>query len=133
MEQEEVVRLQQEGASKWTPFGDALRSIRREKGLLLIDMAEVAAVTPGFLSLVETGKKPIPERLIPAIVKGLDLDSAQDARLREAAALSAKEYKIHLGGGAGHFDRKVAHALQTGFAKMSPKNKLKILKLLEEG
>lgn len=122
-----------EGAGKWTPFGEKLRAIRRTKGILLIDMAHLANVTPGFLSLVETGKKPIPDRLIAAIVAGLDLGTADEADLREAAAWSVKEFKIRLEAGAGHFDRKVAHALENGFAKMSGKNKAKILKLLEEG
>jgi HTH-type transcriptional regulator, competence development regulator len=129
----QAVGGRQEGASKWTPFGEKLRALRRTKGLLLIDMAHVAGVTPGFLSLVETGKKPIPERLIASIVAGLDLGESEEADLREAATLSAKEFKIRLDGGADQFDRKVAHALETGFAKMSVKNKAKILKLLEEG
>jgi len=123
----------QEGAGKWTPFGEKLRAIRRAKGILLIDMAHGAGVTPGFLSLVETGKKPIPERLIVSIVTVLDLGSKVEAELREAAALSAKEFRIRLDAGAPQLDRKVAHALETGFAKMSGKNKAKILKLLEEG
>lgn len=122
-----------EVVSKWTPFGDTLRKIRQQKGLLLIHMAKAAGVTSGFLSLVETGKKPIPERLISSIVCAFDLDAKAEAELRESAALSANEYRIHLGRSAGHFDRTVAHALQTGFAKMSKKNKEKILKLLEEG
>jgi len=120
------------GPSKWTPFGEALRAIRREKGVLLIDMAQKAGVSPGFLSLMETGKKPIPERIIPAIAAGFDLGPKKTAELHEAARLSAKDYKIHLGPTANQFDRKVALALQTGFAKMTTKKKAKILKLLEE-
>ena len=115
-----------------TPFGVMTRGIRKEKGLLLFDMAKIAGVTSGFLSLVETGQRPIPDKLIAAIVAGLDLSSKKEAELREAAALSAKEYKIQLSTGAPALDRRVAHALQTGFAKMSPTTKAKILKLLEE-
>lgn len=133
MARNQAAGARQEGVGKWTPFGEVMRAIRREKGILLIDMARIAEVSPGFLSLVETGKKPIPDRLIHAIVSGLDLDTNKEVQLREGAALSAKEYKIHLEAGAAQFDRKVAHALQTGFAKMSTKNKAKILKLLEEG
>lgn len=116
-----------------TPFGKMVRGLRREKGILLIDMAKMANVTSGFLSLVETGKKQIPDRLVTAIVAGLDLNE-QDAReLHIAADLSAKEFKIQVSAGAPTLDRKVAHALQTGFAKMSPTAKAKILKLLEQG
>jgi transcriptional regulator with XRE-family HTH domain len=109
------------------------RSIRKEKGILLIDMARAAHVTSGFLSLVETGKKAIPERLVPAIVAGLDLSAKQASELAEAAAISAKEYKIQIASGAAPLDRRVAHALETGFAKLTPDAKAKILKLLEEG
>lgn len=123
----------QEGGAKLTPFGEAMRAIRRDKDLLLMTMARAAQVSPGFLSLVETGKKPIPERLISAIVAGFDLTVAEERLLRDAAALSANEYKIRLGSGAAQLDRRVAHALQTGLAKMSTKNKAKLLRLLEEG
>lgn len=121
------------GGGRLTPFGQLTREIRKQKGILLIDMARAAGVTSGFLSLVETGKKPIPDRLVPAIVAGLDLNTEQGRALTEAADLSAKEYKIQIKSGAGPLDRKVAHALQTGFAKLAPDAKQKILKLLEEG
>lgn len=123
---------QAERSGRLTLFGEALRGIRKDKGILLLDMARAAGVSPGFLSLVETGKKPIPDRLVNAIVAGLDLSCDQEAKLVEAAALSARDYKISLEAGASKFDRRVAHALQTGFAKMSPAAKKKILKLLEE-
>ena len=46
--------------------------------------------------------------------------------------MSAKEYKIQMTSGAPALDRQVAYALQTGFAKMSPKAKAEILRLLEK-
>lgn len=123
----------QEGGGSLTPFGEVVRTIRRDKGILLLDMARVADVSPGFMSLVETGKKPIPENLVTKIIAGLDLAPAAQDEIREAAALSAKEYKIQLTAGAPQLDRQVARALQTGFAKMSSKTKEQILRLLEEG
>lgn len=122
----------QETQEGLTPFGELTRKIRKDKKLLLIEMARVAGVTSGFLSLVETGKKPIPDRLVPAIAAGLDLTAEDQRKLQLAAALSAKEYKIQLASGAPTLDRQVAHALQTGFAKMTPKAKAKILRLLEK-
>jgi transcriptional regulator with XRE-family HTH domain len=121
-----------DGGGRLTPFGQLTREIRKEKGLLLIDMARAAGVTSGFLSLVESGGKPIPDRLVPAIVAGLDLNADTARQLAEAAALSAKEYKIQVAAGAATLDRRVAHALQSGFAKLTPDAKTKILKLLEE-
>lgn len=120
------------GGSKLTPFGEAVREIRKSKGILLIDMARIAEVTPGFLSLVETGKKPIPDRLIPAIATRLELTKAAEKKLLDAAELSARDYRIHMETGANILDRRIAHAMQTGLAKMSPEKKARILKLLEE-
>lgn len=132
MAQERAVGGREKGGGL-TPFGVMLRQIRKQKGILLIDVARVADVSPGFLSLVETGKRPIPDRLVTSIAAGLDLNARKQAELLEAAAMSAKEYKIQLEAGAAPLDRRVAHALQTGFAKMSPSAKAKLLKLLEEG
>lgn len=125
-------RGRQKGGGRLTPFGEKAREIRKAKKLLLIDMAHVAGVSPGFLSLVETGKKQIPDRLIPSLVSGLDLNKDEEKDLLESAALSAREYKIQLEDNAGPMDRRIAHALQTGFAKMSPADKAKILDLLEK-
>lgn len=120
------------GNGHLTPFGEKLREIRKSKGMLLIDMAHLAGVSPGFLSLVETGRKSIPERLVPDIVNGLNLTSRQEKELRNAAALSAKEYKIQVRDEASPIDRRLALALQTGFAKMTPLKKQMMLDLLEK-
>lgn len=122
---------QKEGA-RLTLFGEKVREIRRGKGLLLLDMAHVAEVSPGFLSLVETGKKAIPETLVAKLVTRLELDEETEAELQEAAALSAREFRIHLDGDADPQARRVAFALQNGFAKMSASKKAKILDLLED-
>ncbi|HZU65433.1 MAG TPA: helix-turn-helix transcriptional regulator [Novosphingobium sp.] len=120
------------GGSKLTPFGEIIREIRKSKGILLIDLARITEVTPGFLSLVETGKKPIPDRLISTIVTQLELSKATEKKLLDAADLSARDYRIHMEAGADILDRRIAHAMQTGLAKMSPEKKSRILKLLEE-
>jgi transcriptional regulator with XRE-family HTH domain len=123
---------QKTGEKRLTPFGEKCREIRKAKGMLLIDMAHVAGVSPGFLSLVETGRKSIPERLVPALVTNLDLTSRQEQELVNAAALSAKEYRIQIVENASPLDRRVALALETGFAKMTPLKKESLLKMLEE-
>ena len=123
---------QTRGGGGRTPFGEAVLKIRQNRGILLIDMARVAEVSPGFLSLVETGKKPVPDTLVDKIAVGFDLTARQQEDLRDAAALSAQQYKIEIAENASALDRQVAHALQTGFAKMSPTTKTKILKLLKK-
>lgn len=132
MAQDRTTIGRQSGSGRLTPFGDTARQIRTEKGILLLDMARAADVTPGFLSLVETGKKQIPSDLVGKIASGLDLSSKHKSELEEAAVLSARQFPIEIGPDASIVDRRVAHALQTGFAKMSPRQKQKMLKLLTE-
>lgn len=114
-----------------TPFGQKLRDIRIAKGLLLIDLAEIAEVSPGFLSLVESGQKPIPDRLLSSLVRGLKLTAREAKELSNAAALSAREFRIEMQTDADPLDRRLAHALQTGFAKMTPRKKQQMLELME--
>lgn len=120
------------GDKMLTPFGEKCREIRKAKGMLLIDMAHAAEVSPGFLSLVETGRKAIPDRLVPALVSSLSLSGRQAKELLTAAALSAKEYRIQMRDDASPIDRRLAHALETGFAKMTPIKKQMLLDLMEE-
>jgi HTH-type transcriptional regulator, competence development regulator len=123
---------QKTGEKRLTPFGEKCREIRKAKGMLLIDMAHIAGVSPGFLSLVETGRKQIPERLVPSLVTNLDLTPRQQEELINSAALSAKEYRIQMIENASPLDRRLALALETGFAKMTQLKKQSLLKLLEE-
>lgn len=132
MEQTRTTTGRPSGGGKLTPFGETARQIRLEKDILLLDMARAADVSPGFLSLVETGKKQIPNDLVGKIVAGLDLSKHDKDLLEEAAVLSARQFQIDISPDANIFDRRVAHALQTGFARMSPKQKQKMLKLLTE-
>lgn len=121
-----------QAGTKLTPFGQKSREIRKEKGLLLLDMAKVAGVTAGFLSMVETGRKAIPDGLVSKIVSGLDLPARKATELQNAAALSAKEFRLTVGDTASSLERSLAFKLQDQFARMSPKKRQKILELLEE-
>jgi transcriptional regulator with XRE-family HTH domain len=132
MAQNHFARGQKTGEKMLTPFGEKCREIRKAKGMLLIEMAEAAGVSPGFLSLVETGRKSIPERLVSALVRKLDLTARGADELTRAAALSAKEFKIQMLEDSSPIDRRLALALETGFAKMTPKKKKMMLDLLEE-
>ncbi|MGN6279868.1 MAG: helix-turn-helix domain-containing protein [Sphingomonas sp.] len=123
---------QKTGEKMLTPFGEKCREIRKQKGMLLIEMAHVAEVSPGFLSLVETGRKAIPDRLVTALIQNLDLAPRLANELTSAAALSAKEYRIQMREDASPIDRRLAHALETGFAKMTPLKKQMLLDLLEK-
>ena len=132
MAQNQFARGHNTGEKMLTPFGEKCREIRKTKGMLLIEMAHIAEVSPGFLSLVETGRKAIPPRLVPALIKGLDLTTRQGQELTSAAALSAKEYRLKMREDSSPIDRRLAHALESGFAKMTPLKKQMLLDLLEK-
>ncbi|MGQ7828625.1 helix-turn-helix domain-containing protein [Altererythrobacter sp. Z27] len=122
----------QQGPTKLTPFGQKCREIRKEKGLLLLDMAEAAEVTPGFLSMVETGRKPIPDGLVSKLVNGLDLHQRRAKELQNAAALSAREYRLTISDHPDPWERTLAFKLQDQFARMTPIKRQKIIEVLED-
>lgn len=51
-----------------TEFGKILRKIRIDQGEIIKDMEEKLNVTASYLSVVETGKRNIPENWIEEIV-----------------------------------------------------------------
>lgn len=50
-----------------TPFGKAIRKMRIEKGVRLKDMAEYLGMPSSYLSVIENGRKPIPEKMIDQV------------------------------------------------------------------
>jgi transcriptional regulator with XRE-family HTH domain len=120
------------GATNLTPFGQKCREIRKELGLLLFDMADAAKVSAGFFSMVETGRKPIPEGLVGKIVTGLNLPQRKAQELQNAAALSAKEYRLSISKNPDPLERTLAFKLQDQFAKMTPIKRQMIIDVLEE-
>lgn len=125
-------RKRQKGAVNLTPFGEKVREIRKHREILLLDMAKIAEVSPGFLSMVETGRKQIPDDLVHKISSGLKLEHRLTIELQKAAALSAREYRLKLKENAGSLDRTLAFTMEKQFAKMTTLKKRKILELLNE-
>lgn len=68
-----------------TPFGIATRKLRLDKGLRLLDMAEMLDLSSSFISAVETGKKAIPAGYVDAVVRELDLTRSEALELQRAA------------------------------------------------
>lgn len=80
--------------SKLTPFGIAVRKLRLEKGLRLIDMAEKLEMSTAFLSAIETGRKPIPDRLVRNISRHLEWPAHELALLTSAVDKTRKEVRV---------------------------------------
>ena len=45
-----------------TPFGERLQALRAERGMSLKQLAEKLAVSPAYLSALETGQRGVPNR-----------------------------------------------------------------------
>lgn len=115
-----------------SPFGIKAREIRKNYNLLLLDMAKAAEVSPGFLSMVETGAKQVPDGLVAKIVNSLDLPARQARELETAAALSASEFRLRISEKPDPLERSLAWELEKQFAKMTPIKRQQILNILAE-
>jgi transcriptional regulator with XRE-family HTH domain len=82
-----------------TPFGEKLRALRAERGVLQRDMAAALAVSPAYLSALEHGRRGAPSAgLIHQIADyfGLIWDDADE--LRALAKLSRPRLKLNAAG-----------------------------------
>jgi Zn-dependent peptidase ImmA (M78 family)/transcriptional regulator with XRE-family HTH domain len=77
-----------------TPFGIAIRKLRLDKGLRLLDLGASMKLSPAFLSAVETGRKPIPDGFVLSVSRAMDLSTEELAMLRRAADRTRKEVRI---------------------------------------
>ena len=77
-----------------TPFGIAIRKLRLDKGMRLLDLAKRIGLSPAFLSAIETGKKPIPDAYVVRVARAMELSPAEIRELRRAADRTRKEVGV---------------------------------------
>ncbi|MFM0317114.1 helix-turn-helix transcriptional regulator [Paraburkholderia nemoris] len=77
-----------------TPFGKELRKLRLERGETLAHMARNVGKSAGFLSSIETGKKPVPGGLLEQIVEHYELTGPTSAHLHQLAASNTGSFKL---------------------------------------
>jgi transcriptional regulator with XRE-family HTH domain len=80
--------------SELTPFGKALRKLRIEKSLRLLDLATKLDVSTSFLSAVETGKKPIPNGFVRKLSHTLTISQAELEELHRAEDRTRTEVPV---------------------------------------
>lgn len=68
-----------------TPFGIAIRKLRLDKRLRLLDLADKLDMSSAFVSAVETGKKAIPHDYVRAVAKAMKLNGDEAKELQNAA------------------------------------------------
>ena len=74
-----------------TEFGKILRKLRKDKDLLLQDMANDIKVSLSYLSLIERGKKEAPISLVEDIVVFYGIDFETSTRMHAAAIVGEVE------------------------------------------
>jgi transcriptional regulator with XRE-family HTH domain len=77
-----------------TPFGVAIRKLRLDKRLRLLDLAALLNCTAAYLSAIETGRKPIPDGFVLTVSRAMKLSTEELATLRRAADRTRKHVTI---------------------------------------
>jgi len=77
-----------------TPFGIAVRKLRLDKHLRLLDVAKLLDCSAAFLSAIETGRKSIPDGFVVAVARAMKLSTEELATLRKAADRTRKHVSI---------------------------------------
>lgn len=113
-------------------FGNTLRRERKEQALTLGDLARKVGISVPYLSQIETGTKPVQDKLLERLIKELALNADDANALRRAAALSMSEYAIRLEEDADNDDRILASQLAAGFARLSPDQKTQFRQIMKD-
>lgn len=116
---------------KLSPFGKEVRKLRIEHGMLMKDMAEKLALSPSWLSAMETGRKSVPEDTVDSIAILFQLDTDATARLRMAASESKERYTIRPGDDP--LRRDVAAALARRFDSFGERELRELQELVRRG
>lgn len=112
-----------------TPLGRQIRKLRIDKGESLKSMAEALSVKSSFLSAIENGRKPLPEKLLPEINRffsgyGVSLDQwralAEQSKTRVTMDLVAVD----------EFDRETCLAFGRHYLQLDLEQKKKIREVL---
>ena len=77
-----------------TPFGIAVRKLRLDKGMRLLDLARRIGRSAAFVSAIETGRKPIPDAYVVMVARAMELAATEIRELRSAADRTKKEVVV---------------------------------------
>jgi Zn-dependent peptidase ImmA (M78 family)/transcriptional regulator with XRE-family HTH domain len=77
-----------------TPFGIAIRKLRLDKRMRLLDLGERLNKSAAYLSAIETGRKPIPDGFVLDVARAMRLSTEELSALRKAADRTRKHVAI---------------------------------------
>lgn len=83
---------------KTTNLGKYLRKIRVDRGETGFDMANRLEVTPQYVSLIETGKRRLNNKIKEKIIKVYSLNDNQIEELERVIIMDAKKININIEG-----------------------------------
>jgi transcriptional regulator with XRE-family HTH domain len=81
-----------------TVFGKILRKLRLDFNELLKDMAGKLGITSSYLSLIELGKRDIPDNFVKKLVCAYGLNADQACELEQARILYLKKVSLNVAG-----------------------------------
>ena len=113
----------------YTRFGEELRVLRTRRHQNQQEMADVLGVTKNFLSMVEKGKKPIPENWIDILTDYYHLKEYPRQILIDAAEASKIRIKLDLKG-VPLYKRDVAVTFEKCFDQIDEDAAESIMKIL---
>lgn len=116
-----------------TPFGKMLRQERKERGMLLGQMAGKLGISTPYLSQLETGVKPLQSSFVEKVIRFLDLNASDADKLRRAAAQSmaskSESVTIELRSASAR-DRELASNFALSFNRLKPEAKARLRDML---
>ena len=115
----------------YTRFGEELRVLRTRRHQNQQEMADILGVTKNFLSMVEKGKKAIPEKWIGILTEHYRLKPYPRHLLIDAAEVSKIRIKIDLKG-VPLYKRDLAIAFEKHFDQIDEDAAESIIKVLNE-
>ena len=119
-----------------TPFGKMLRQERKEKGMLLGEMAAALGMSSPYLSQLETGAKPLKEGFVEKVIRFFDLNRTDADAMRRAAAKSlaatVDSVTIELRPDTSSRDRELASNLALSFNRLKPETKARLREMLKD-
>ena len=68
-------------------LGEALRDIRTRNGMTLRELSDLAAISPGYLSELERGRKEVSSELLASVCQGLSV-TVSDVMIDAAGAMA---------------------------------------------
>ena len=115
----------------YTRFGEELRVLRTRRHQNQKEMADILGVTENFLSMVEKGKKPIPEKWFDILTDYYHLRPYPRQLLIDAAEASKIRIKIDLKD-APLYKRDLAVTFERCFDQIDENAAESIIKILNE-